>query len=474
MPPAAAVGVGVLGALAVIAGALLHQTVTLEADGQTRRITTLHRHPVALLRDAGVALRPGDRLEEGPVLLVRRGQPIIVDGDGRRVALWAAVDDPLEAARAAGFHLDPHDRVVRVAPRPTPTSAPGHADDEAPLRATPLGGAPLDSVLAAGERFQVQRAVPITVHDGGMTQVVWTTSATVGEAVVQGGIELWAGDLLRPAAATPVQAGLHVWVLRALPVRLEVDGRLLQTRSRAATVGELLRQEGIALEPSDRVEPALDSPLPAGPIRVIRVRSETLTFQEPIAFGVVYRDDPDLPLGQSRVIEEGAPGIRRWTSRIVYENGREVAREVIRSWIETPPQPRVVARGTKLVFAEITTDSGEVATAWAKIRVYVTAYNATSAGKPKGSPGFGITSTGKRAGRGIIAVDPAYIPYGTRIYVPGYGIGVADDTGGGLRGPHIDLCFDDDEPITWRSRFVEVYLLTPAPPLERVRHLLAQ
>lgn len=199
-----------------------------------------------------------------------------------------------------------------------------------------------------------------------------------------------------------------------------------------------------------------------------------MTFREPIAFDTIYRDDPDLPIGQSRVVAEGTPGVRAWSTRVISENGREVDREVVRSWVETPPTPRVVARGTKLVYSDITLETGETMTYWAKIRVYVTAYNAVSAGKPRGSPGFGITATGKRAGRGIIAVDPTYIPYGTRMYVPGYGIGVAEDTGGGLRGPHIDICFDDDEPITWRSGYVDIYLLTPAPPVERVRHLVAQ
>ncbi len=72
----------------------------------------------------------------------------------------------------------------------------------------------------------------------------------------------------------------------------------------------------------------------------------------------------------------------------------------------------------------------------------------------------------------IIAVDPNYIPYGTRMYVPGYGVGIAADTGGGIRGAHIDICFDDDEPITWDSRTVQIYFLAPAPPADKIRHLL--
>ena len=50
-----------------------------------------------------------------------------------------------------------------------------------------------------------------------------------------------------------------------------------------------------------------------------------------------------------------------------------------------------------------------------------------------------ITYTGKKVHRGIIAVDPKYIPFGSRIYVPGYGWGEAWDTGGAIKGHHIDV-----------------------------------
>jgi 3D (Asp-Asp-Asp) domain-containing protein/septal ring factor EnvC (AmiA/AmiB activator) len=51
----------------------------------------------------------------------------------------------------------------------------------------------------------------------------------------------------------------------------------------------------------------------------------------------------------------------------------------------------------------------------------------------------GTTATGIPVQHGVIATDPAYIPLGTRLYVPGYGEGVAADTGGAVRGWTIDL-----------------------------------
>ena len=47
----------------------------------------------------------------------------------------------------------------------------------------------------------------------------------------------------------------------------------------------------------------------------------------------------------------------------------------------------------------------------------------------------GTTATGLPVGPGIVAVDPTVIPLGTRMTIPGYGEGVAADTGGASRAP---------------------------------------
>jgi 3D (Asp-Asp-Asp) domain-containing protein/peptidoglycan hydrolase CwlO-like protein len=51
----------------------------------------------------------------------------------------------------------------------------------------------------------------------------------------------------------------------------------------------------------------------------------------------------------------------------------------------------------------------------------------------------GTTSTGIPVGFGVVAVDPSVIPLGTRMTIPGYGEGVAADTGSGVNGAMIDV-----------------------------------
>lgn len=74
----------------------------------------------------------------------------------------------------------------------------------------------------------------------------------------------------------------------------------------------------------------------------------------------------------------------------------------------------------------------------------LTAYNldVDSTGKRPGSRGFGITASGTHAQAGrTVAVDPKVIPIGTLLYLPGLGWRVAEDSGGAVKGRHIDILF---------------------------------
>jgi 3D (Asp-Asp-Asp) domain-containing protein/peptidoglycan hydrolase CwlO-like protein len=71
----------------------------------------------------------------------------------------------------------------------------------------------------------------------------------------------------------------------------------------------------------------------------------------------------------------------------------------------------------------------------------------------------GTTSTGIPVGWGVIAVDPSFIPLGTRMFVPGYGEGVAADTGSAVNGAVIDLWFPTcARALQWGWRTVTITL----------------
>lgn len=179
----------------------------------------------------------------------------------------------------------------------------------------------------------------------------------------------------------------------------------------------------------------------------------------------VYQDDPETEAGEERVIDEGEDGKKVKIIKITFHKANtsevgfnssevrqeEYAREII-SVETTPPKDKKILRGTKIVWRSLDTPDGEIKY-WKKIRVYATHYDSRCPGCNE------WTAIGLRAGKGVIAVDPKVIPMRSRVYIPGYGIAVAGDTGGAIKGNIIDLGFNDAQSSGWTARFVDIYLL---------------
>ena len=115
--------------------------------------------------------------------------------------------------------------------------------------------------------------------------------------------------------------------------------------------------------------------------------------------------------------------------------------------LKTPPQRRLTLDGDGWFREEM---------------ALVTAYCPCTKCCGRHSPG--ITSIGKNAWTPGLAADPAYLEYGTRVYVPGYGMSTIDDTGGAMRRHwrrdgflHIDVRMTYHyEARQWGKQYIKV------------------
>ena len=72
----------------------------------------------------------------------------------------------------------------------------------------------------------------------------------------------------------------------------------------------------------------------------------------------------------------------------------------------------------------------------------------------------GITASGSKVRHGTIAADTSIYPFGTIMYVEGYGYGRVEDRGGAIKGNRIDLYFPSHKTaLKWgkRTKTVKVW-----------------
>lgn len=452
--------------------------VTVSVDGYAETVYSSRPDVARLLTDLGLRLRPEDRVEPAlttpltPLLTVtiQRARPAIVLADGVQHELLSHATTVAALLAEAGVRLAAKDEVWRdgqeVEPgTPLPVAQPGARPHVAAGRAGWVGHE------TPAERLSVHRAVPITVDDGGVPYPIFTTAATIGEALLREQVILYLGDRVQPSLGSAVSAGLRVQIERSHPVLITTDRRTIQTRTRGKTVGDTLVELGVVVSGSDRVTPALPAPvLDNTHIQVVRVLETVLVEQDPIPFESILVPDDHLEIDRQRLDQRGESGEHRRRYKLVYEDGAEVARTLLDDWIAAQPITQVVAYGRQIVSRPLETSEG-VFSYWRKVRMLATSYSASTAGVSPEASYYGITRLGWRMRRGIVAVDPAVIQLGAHVYVPGYGPGIAGDTGGAIRARRIDLGYDDHNLELWYG-WVDVYLLDPPPPAWQIRYVL--
>ncbi len=426
--------------------------VRLIVDRNPQTILTHASRVEGVLLEAGFEPAAQDRLtpsnltrlnwngESIPVVRLDRANPILVETTGSQRVVVSASEEPADLLWLAGEALFIGDRMQ--------------------VNGLPL---PSDILPARTEQIALQTAIPIRLEQGGRIETVFSAAPTVGEALWEAGIGLFEGDQLIPSAETPLDRPLTVSLNRARSLQIHIGDMVVVGRSAAPTVGQALSDVGTPLGGLDYSIPASTELVPeAGQIQLIRVSEQVQLEQRPLPFETLYQPLDNLEIDQRQFVKPGTYGVVAEQVRVRMEDGLEVSRTVEGQWVAQEPADEVVGYGTQIVVRSVATPDGQLEY-WRAVQMYATSYSASRAGVPLDHPWFGITASGKPLTKGLVAIDRSLIPFGTRMYVPGYGFAEAADTGGGVRGRWIDLGYDDDNYVPWHQ-YLTVYFLTPTPP----------
>ena len=317
----------------------------------------------------------------------------------------------------------------------------------------------------AGFGLMSKNKTVVLAFDGQEIEIK-TFSDTVERILKQQGIEIATEDKVIPQLEAKVADGDRIIIHRAFEVKLVMGAEEQVIKTAAYTIQGFLESQGIQLSALDRVEPELHQSLqPGDVISVTQVEEEVATETQEIPYQTLIKYNESMEHGTAKVVQAGASGQKEVTFKITYEDGQEVSREVVDEVYHREAVNEIVEKGT---LNYLITSRGEVTRYKHVLTVQATAYDAgyASTGKNPGDPYYGITSSGTRVRPGVVAVDPRVIPIGSKLYIESldgktsYGLAVAEDTGGAIKGNKIDIYYESrSEALRFGRKNLRVYIL---------------
>lgn len=287
------------------------------------------------------------------------------------------------------------------------------------------------------------------------TKTVYTMKRdSVGEVLSKENVTIGDNDRINVGVDDAVSDNDEIIITRGKEITIVADGVETSAVVTKADAHDALVEAGYIPGEADEISVENGEDLKdSSKVQLISVSSTVEAVNEEIQNEVLYIDDPTMPEGETKVIEEGSIGTRQIKSNVLYRSGEEVSRELVSDTVVTEPKNRVIAIGKKKSTVPAISRSGGITESNGtingmsysrKITMSATAYSTS----PSENGGYTVSAMGNKLGFGIVAVDPSVIPLGSKVFVTStdgswtYGVASAEDTGGAIKGNKIDLCYD--------------------------------
>lgn len=306
--------------------------------------------------------------------------------------------------------------------------------------------------------FDVIKANTITINNCGEEQTISLAKGTVEEVLNRTGITLAENQSVTPSLNTVITGDMNIYVYNSKNIELTTNGTEMTVKAPEGTVENALNILGYEITDDDILN--VDKNAQIEDDMKITLKKVTYVDEkstEKISYKTVEKDSDDIMTGESEVSQKGVDGEKEVTKRCKYIDGKYDSTKVIDEKVTKEPVDKIVLNGTKR--GTITDTSGAPVSYSYMVSGSGTAYTA--------APGA-LTATGVPVYEGGVAVNPAIIPYGSKLYIEAadgshvYGYATAIDTGGALMDGSaiVDLFyFSYDDCVNFGRRDVNVYVL---------------
>ena len=315
----------------------------------------------------------------------------------------------------------------------------------------------------------------VTVYDKGKKVKKLTVSGTVEDALKKAGIKLKEGDKVSPGKNVLITEDTKIEVYRAFTVTLICDGRKQKIKTTECTVEEFLKTAGVRLGEEDIVTLKLNKKLTKNTkVQVKRVTYKTVKKSEAVPFETKVEYDDSMYEEQCKVKRKGKDGKQVNYYKNKYIDGEYVSRKLVKTEVTKEPVSKIVVWGSRPSLYGGNVARRVISELTPPYRIDMdennrpVKYKKKIVGKATAYCTGTVTSTGRKAQPGVVAVDPREIPYGSKLYIVSsdnkyvYGYAIAGDTGGFIHNSTtvVDLYIRGyDACKQFGRRTVEIYVL---------------
>ena len=313
--------------------------------------------------------------------------------------------------------------------------------------------------------FHVLSAHEVSVKNNGVIKKIVVSGGTVADALNQAGVKLGENQISVPSASTEIKSDTDIVILNAKKVSLTADGKTQNVLLPYGKVGESIILAGIRLSQDDILSVDRNTKVDdISELSIMRVIYKNVSVTEAVPFESKKEISDEIDLGDSKLKTKGVDGEKLVTKRVKYIDGEKDDEKVISEKITKKPVDEVTLVGTKGAAsaggAGTFTDENGVKVSYS--------YKLTGSGTAYTAPAGALTASGHEVYEGGVAVNPALIPYGSKLYIEttdgsfSYGYATAIDTGGALMDGSaiVDLFyFSLDDCYSFGRRDVNVYVL---------------
>ncbi len=297
----------------------------------------------------------------------------------------------------------------------------------------------------------------ITIVDDHEVSQYETEAQNVQELLQQLEVTLGEKDTVEPVLDTEITDNMEITIERWKPtVSLNVDGEIKTQETKAQTVDEFLKSLGINLQEGDEVTPSSETSITDGLQIEVRTKEiKTEVEDRPMGYSTKVVETADMAYGETKVSQQGKNGLKTVTIQREYLGGELINEDVLDVVVKEEPVDEIVLKGTYKANSVTDVFTGESYTYTKVYEMEATAYTISDDGWSN------KTASGMTTFVGMVAVDPNVIPLGTKLYIEGYGVAIAGDTGGAIRGNIVDLFFNSNSECYefGRKHGLKVYIL---------------